>query len=169
MGNGNHFPQPLLLWPCDDGPPAAMRVYHWEVRFCCSAFVEMTSGKQRFCHLRREISPLRSAAVEMTKWQGGVSVICPFEMTVCCLLPPSSRAEGHGGMGIKISGAIETLSREISGRYAACHGRVGFCGSAFVEMTVGRRGIGGHHVLQPFWGDSISFVKMLPHSVTINI
>ena len=94
-------------------------------------------------------------------------------------------------MGIKTSGAIEALSREISFRYAACHGRVRFCcsafvemtvggsvsaicgvrfcGSAFVEMTVGRRGIGVHHVLQPFWGDSISFVKMLPYSVTINI
>ena len=44
--------------PYDDRPPAAMRVYHGEVRFSCSAFVEMTSGKQRFCHLRREISPL---------------------------------------------------------------------------------------------------------------
>ena len=112
-----------------------MRVYHGEVRFSCSAFVEMMSGRQRFCHLRREISPLRFASVEMTKWRVGVSVICPFEMTVCCLPPPSSRAEGHGGMGIKTSGAIETLSREISGRYAAYHGRVRFHHFASVEMT----------------------------------
>ena len=95
----------------------------------------MTSGRQRFCHLRREISPLRFASVEMTKWPVGVSVICPFEMTVCRLPPPSSRAEGHGGMGIKTSGAIETLSREISGRYAAYHGRVRFLHFASVEMT----------------------------------
>ena len=92
---------------------------------------------------------LRCAAVEMTTGQGGVSVICvpPFEMTVCCLLSPSSRAEGHGGMGIKTSGAIETLSREISFRYAAYHGRVRFLHFASVEMTTGQ---GGVSVICPF-------------------
>ena len=85
---------------------------------------------------------------------------------------PAATVISSGGTwryGDKDLGAIETLSREISFHYAAYHGRVRFCGSAFVEMTVGRRGIGVHHFLQPFWGDSISFVKMLPHSVTINI
>ena len=50
-------------------------------------------------------------------------------------------------MGIKTSGAIETLSREISGRYAACHGRVRFLHFASVEMTIGR---GSVSAIRPF-------------------
>ena len=54
---------------------------------------------------------------------------------------PAATVISSGGTwryGDKDLGAIETLSREISGRYAACHGRVGFCCSASVEMTTGK-------------------------------
>ena len=69
---------------------------------------------------RREISPLRFAAVEMTG-RGSVLVNLLPGLTVCFLPASSSRAEERAGMGTKTLGSNETQSREISCHHGACH------------------------------------------------
>ena len=80
--------------------------------------VERSPAVMHSIPLRREISPLRFAAVEMTVEREAPASFVSFRND--CKLPAavSSRAEVHVGMESVCRDSIETQSREISGRNA---------------------------------------------------
>ena len=81
--------------------------------------VERSPAIMRPVPLRREIFPLRFVAVEMTVGREAPASFASFRNDYKLPSAVSSRAEVHVVIAINVFSAIETQSREISGRNAS--------------------------------------------------
>ena len=82
--------------------------------------VERSPAAMHPISLRREISPLCFAAVEMTVGQVALVSSASFRNDYKLPAAVSSRAEVHVVIAVNVFSAIETQSREISGHNVSC-------------------------------------------------